>query len=225
MSSTSATTDPQRIGTDDVSIKEATRANLYLLLSRAFASPLDMSDAMPDALRTAADELPLPHQGNARETADEWTRALADRETLSLAYARLFLGPFEVLASPYASFYLDPNQRLMGDVSMDVARMYAEASLGPGTGPREAPDHVAFEWEFMYSLTHQYVTTGDAVWIRRRRDFCTSHLERWIPPLRRAILQAHEHPFYDALGTLAAQSCYDTMVRLDLVNSGFPYPP
>ena len=38
--------------------------------------------------------------------AQAWENAREDREALSLAYARLFLGPFVILAPPYASFLL-----------------------------------------------------------------------------------------------------------------------
>ena len=123
---------------------------------------------------------------------------LADREALSLAYAKLFLGPFEILAPPYASFYLEPDHRIMGYVSNQVAQLYAEAGLKPGPGPREAPDHAALEWEFVYFLTHQYLSTGEPIWRDRRTSFVRDHLARWMPEFCAAITQASLHPFYDA---------------------------
>ncbi len=202
MSCTSATTDATAPLTRGEKAREIAQANLYFLVSRAFSSPLEMRDEHPELLRQLAPELDAALQLPARALADAWDAALKDRETLSLAYARLFLGPFEILASPYESFYLEPDQRLMGPVSASVARMYAQAGLGPGKGPREAPDHVALEWEFMYYLTHQHVTTGEEAWSKWRRCFLSSHLDTWMPALSAAISKTGEHPFYDALSAL-----------------------
>ena len=178
---------------------ETTQANVYHLLARAFSSPLEMDEEQPRKLLDLASQLPASLQKPGRTLAEAWDDALANRETLSLAYARLFLGPFEIQAPPYASFYLERNQRLMGDISQQVAQFYVDAGLGPGSGPHEAPDHVALEWEFMYFLTYQHVTTGEDHWADRRRAFYTTHLQYWMPVFTENILQSGEHAFYHAL--------------------------
>lgn len=153
----------------------------------------------PARLRQVTPELPHTLQEAAQSLTDAWKHGLIHRQKLSLAYARLFLGPFEILASPYASFYLQPDQQLMGPVSQSVAEAYAEAGLEPGPGPREAPDHVALEWEFMYFVTHQHLVTGEDRWIAQRHAFVSTHLSRWMPSLASAIKRAGAHPFYDTL--------------------------
>jgi len=139
--------------------KEFIRGELARIVSIGLSSPLEMTGEEPKALRALATDAPVAWQSFINEMAREWERALKDRQRLSVAYARLFLGPFEILAIPYASFYLEPNQRLMGDISTWVAEQYAEAGLKPGTGAREVPDHAALEWEFFYYLTHKYFNT------------------------------------------------------------------
>lgn len=204
MSSTSASTDPvtERREPSNVPPHEVARANLYHMVARAFSSPLEMEEEHPQQLRDIVPELP----GDLREVtlslADAWENALQDREPLALAYARHFLGPFEILTPPYASFYLEPDQRLMGNVSQLVARFYVEAGLGPGHGPHEAPDHVALEWEFMYFLTYQYVISGDKRWLEQRNTFRSTHLDHWMPSLAAAMAETAEHPFYRALAAL-----------------------
>ena len=141
-------------------------------------------------------------QQAAIKVAQAWEDALQDREVLSLAYARLFLGPFEILASPYASFYLEPDQRPMGEISQQVVHTYAEASLGPEQAPREIPDHIALEWEFMYYLTYQHMTTGDQRWLEKRKLFYNAHMKHWVPALAKAISQSKQHAFYLALAEL-----------------------
>jgi TorA maturation chaperone TorD len=181
---------------------ETAKANLYFVLSRAFSSPVVMEPDDPARLRQVMPELPGALQEAARSLADAWERGLIELQELSLAYARLFLGPFEILASPYASFYLEPDQRLMGQVSRSVAGAYAQAGLEPGPGPREAPDHVALEWEFMYFVTHQHLVSDEDRWIEQRRAFVSTHLARWMPSLAEAIKRAEAHAFYDALAAL-----------------------
>lgn len=177
-------------------------ANLYLVLSRAFSSPVVMEHDDPVRLQQITPELPGTLQEIAQTLAKEWEQGLIHRQNLSLAYARLFLGPFEILASPYASFYLQADQQLMGPVNQYVAGTYAEAGLEPGPGPREAADHVMLEWEFMYFLTYQHLVTGEDQWIERRREFVSAHLSHWMPSLAKAIERAGEHEFYNTLATL-----------------------
>lgn len=210
MSSTSATTDSAAARPAEEVAAEAAKANLYLILSRAFSSPHVMEHDDPARLRHLTPELPESLREAALSATDAWERGLTRREELALAYARLFLGPFEILAPPYASFYLEPDQRLMGPVSQSVACAYAEAGLEPGPGPREAPDHVSLEWEFMYFMTHQYLVTGEDQWIERRRAFASTHVTRWMPSLADAIKRAEQHPFYDALAVLLTRLLGET---------------
>lgn len=204
MFTTSVSTDPAHTPQplDDPSLgslHEVARANLYYLLARSLSSPLEMEAAHTDLLRKVVADLDSEVQTAGLALAKEWEEALEDRETLSLAYARLFLGPFEILAPPYASFYLEHDQRLMGEVSQNVAHTYAAAGLGPGNCPREAPDHAALEWEFMYFLTYQFITTGEEQWLKQRKQFCESHLSLWMPSLAKAMVKAKQHVFYDAV--------------------------
>lgn len=207
MSFTSENTDSTAVPMMDTSLESAdeiVRANLYHLLCRAFSSPLGMEAQQPEQLRRIIVELPSALRDAAVDFARIWDSALENREALSLAYARLFLGPFEILAPPYASFYLESDQRLMGQVSQQAARAYVEAGLEPGEGPREAPDHIALEWEFLYYLTHQYVMTGETHWLEKRKDFCSNHFDCWAPLLMEAVGRAAEHPFYSALAEFVA---------------------
>jgi TorA maturation chaperone TorD len=181
---------------------EVARANLYHLLAKCFSSPLEMVLKHPAQLRSVVADLGPDMQNAGRDLAKAWEDALENPEALALAYARLFLGPFEVLASPYASFYLEPDQHLMGEVSQAVAQSYAACGLAPGPGPREAPDHVAVEWEFMYFLTYQYLDTGGLRWLETRQQFLTTHLSLWMPSFAQMIMQANEHGFYDAVARM-----------------------
>jgi TorA maturation chaperone TorD len=180
------------------------RANAYHVLAQAFRTPAEWQPTLSDELRRRFARLGSPLRERGAETAEAWEVALHDRERAAVAHARLFLGPFEVQAPPYASLYLDPEQRLMGAVSQEVARAYAEAGLGPGPGPKDAPDHVTAELEFMYFLAFQEATTAEPEWAERQRRFWQTHLGRWLPELAGRIAAAEPHPFYAALARLVA---------------------
>ena len=182
----------------------AHRANAYHVLAKAFRTPAEWDEALPHALRRHFAPFGTPLLERAAETADACQAALHDRERASVDHARLFIGPFEIQAPPYASLYLDPEQRLMGPVSQAAAHAYAEAGLAPGPAPKEAPDHVAVELEFMYFLAFQEATTAEPAWAERQRRFWQSHLGRWLPELARRIGDADAHPFHAALARLVA---------------------
>jgi len=188
---------------------DAVRANLWWLLSRAFCCPRDMDGSEPGRLMALSEQLMPQLRSRATRLAEQWQAGLADAQPMLLAYARLFLGPFEILAPPYASFYLEPDQRLMGPISVSVAEAYADAGLEPGPGPREAPDHVSLEFEFLYYLTHRTLTSEQPHWARLRSRFAHTHMAAWIPRLGSMIVHAETHPFYNELGALLAESADD----------------
>lgn len=181
------------------------RANAYLALARLFEPPGAWQEPRVEMLREHFDFLGLGEL--ALEVAGELEAALAHPESLAVAHANLFLGPFEIQASPYASIYLDPEQQLMGPISMDAAEAYAEAGLGPGKGPKEAPDHLTHELEFMYYLAFQAATTGAEVWTDRQQRFWREHLGGWLPELAEALVAAETAPFYASLALLLEAFC------------------
>ena len=195
----SVTTNPLSLDLSRNQSQEVAWANLYLMLARAFSLPAEMDDQWPQQVRRLLPDLDPALHSPGFALARAWEDALKNREGLSLAYARLFLGPFEILASPYASSYLEPDQRLMGEVSQAVAHEYVEAGLAPGARPHEAPDHVALEWEFVYYLTYQYISTGEERWIEQRNRYLSTHMACWMPSFAQRITQAEQHIFYDAV--------------------------
>jgi len=207
MSTTSAISKSGKVPARETNPSAVVRCNTFHILARAFDPPRDMDDAHPEFLREIFCALDDSLHPPAHRAAEAWQVALQDRDALAVAYARLFLGPFEVLAPPYASLYLDPERRLMNETSMGVARWYAEAGLGPAPGPREAPDHITRELEFMYFLAFREITGDSAVWADRQRAFWQDHLSRWLPALAGSMAAAKCHLFYDALAELLTSFC------------------
>ena len=125
-------------------------------------------------------------------------------DELKVEYARLFVGPFELIAPPYGSVYLEPNRRLMGDTTMAVRKAYRDSGLSLEV--KEAPDHVALELEFMHYLWFKEAEAAAEEDSQRAReyaalqaDFLRKYLGPWIPEFCEKIRQGTENRFYRAL--------------------------
>lgn len=182
----------------------AIRANAFFALARAFDLPAKWPENFGDLLRASFSATDARAADHAAALADA-VEAEADRESIMRAHSRLFLGPFTVSAPPWAAFYLDPEQKLLGPVSEYAARAYIEAGLAPSAERTEAPDHIAHELEFMYFLAFEEANSGDAVWRSRQARFWRDHLGPWLPRLARQIgTEAGDSRYYVVLAMLAA---------------------
>ena len=127
-------------------------------------------------------------------------------EELLVEYARLFVGPFELVAPPYGSVYLDPNRVVMGDSTMKVLRAYREAGLELSDSLREPPDHIAVELEFMHFLASCSAWAGvegdqerAMHYMKIQEEFLSQFLSPWISPFCQRIRQGSENAFYRTL--------------------------
>jgi putative dimethyl sulfoxide reductase chaperone len=134
---------------------------------------------------------------------------------LSVAYTRLFLGPPEMLAPPYASFYLDQGGRLMGPSSIEMMKYYKRAGLRIDDDFNDMPDHVAVALEFLYYLLFRELTAEiendqeEKTKLENTRiSFWNSYIVSWVPRFCHLIVTADEHPFYTGLG-----HCLDRFAR------------
>ena len=107
----------------------------------------------------------------------------AELGQLLVEHARLFVGPFKLLAPPYGSVYLDNGEHLMGESTMDVRSRYR--SEGLDLAIREVCDHISVELEFLHYLVcregeAQHLEKA-AVLRDRQVGFLQAHLGRWLP--------------------------------------------
>ena len=119
---------------------------------------------------------------------DDMHRALqnSSQQELQIAHAELFIGPFELKASPYGSTYLEKNRRIMGDSTMNVMRFYRKAGLEVDV--KQPPDHIAIELEFLSYLCGIEVKAlqdGDlqkAAELQAEREFfLETYVLPWMP--------------------------------------------
>lgn len=130
-------------------------------------------------------------------------------QELLVDYTRLFVGPSQPLAMPYASFWLvaDPSQR--HEATMAVLDLYAEGGFEVSEDIHELPDHVAVELEFLYALIcagnqAQRVDAPDelATASSLHRRFGVEHMGGWIGRFASAVNSGAQTAFYSELANI-----------------------
>jgi TorA maturation chaperone TorD len=149
-------------------------------------------------------------------------------EVLKIDHARLFVGPFTLLAPPYGSVYLEDN-RIMGDSTLDVRDYYRREGLD--TVIKEVPDHITVELEFMYYLVARQAQAANEgnlqdvrLYQQRQKSFMSSHLARWLTAFTERVQKKAQAEFYKKLALLTqmfVQEDLDACASLDTQQS-FP---
>jgi TorA maturation chaperone TorD len=130
-------------------------------------------------------------------------------EELAIDHARLFVGPFALLAPPYGSVYLEGERRLMGDSTLVAGECYQEVGLEVAAGFSGTPDHIAVELEFMHFLAVRELnalTAGDLDRAQNFRQkqwaFLERHLAAWVPDFSRSVEEQAQTRFYKVLAAV-----------------------
>jgi DMSO reductase family type II enzyme chaperone len=122
-------------------------------------------------------------------------------DDLAVEFTRLFdVGAGGPPCPLYGGLYVGARMKTMEE----VVRFYNHFGLTLSESPRELPDHVTTELEFLHFLAFreaQAIEEGaDADAFRRaQRDFIARHLGRWIPKLRAKLEGADAMPFFSEL--------------------------
>lgn len=132
--------------------------------------------------------------------------AAQDLQTLLVDYTRLFIGPAQPAAMPYASFWLTDDSSQRHAATMVVLDLYEQGGFEVSDEFHELPDHIAAELEFLYLLTYsqnQPEARDDepdlpAVAELRRR-FVAEHLGVWIGRFAGAVDAGAGTEFYKEL--------------------------
>jgi putative dimethyl sulfoxide reductase chaperone len=171
------------------------RADLFRFLAACYYEPAAefAEERLFDSMAEAAASVDLGLAEAARRLGKAF--ATEPLEDLLVDYARLFLGPPQALAQPYASSWLPA-----GDPGTSVLTFYEEAGFAVSDDFRDLPDHIAAELEVLYLLVHQ-----DG-WEGMRTRFVDEHLGRWIGPFANAISANAGTEFYRQLAALSRRA-------------------
>jgi len=143
------------------------------------------------------------------------TGAAVALDGLAVEHARLFTGPGRPAVPCYASQYLDvaPDRapRLNGAATAYAAAAYEAEGVAPADAPRDLPDHVTIELEFLFHLCRREEAAWDAdeaaeaTRVRRALDsFLREHAARFFTAFAGAVAAARPAGPYAALAELLA---------------------
>lgn len=191
------------------------RADVYRLLSACFYQPEDafLEEDVFGQLKTAMAIISPPTVPDTVALESSFNEVAL--EELQLDYSRLFLGPFEILAKPYGSVFLDGEKVVMGDSTIKALGMYREGNFEMAKDFREMPDHVAVELEFLYLLSFNIGQASanaerDSL-MTLKKKFLKEHLGKWITPLSEAIRNGAKTDFYRRLAELTQKVVREDM--------------
>lgn len=125
------------------------------------------------------------------------------QDQLSVDHATLFLGPFELMAAPYGSVYIEKHRQVMGESTLEVLKFYQEAGLSVDN--KEPPDHIAIELEFMHHLCLKEAearAAGNQAEILRNSELQAQFFHtflHWVPQFCESIKKGTTNPFYSDL--------------------------
>lgn len=182
------------------------RGDCFKLLAACFYEPdkdLFLSERLCENLTAL---LAACHYQKAAAAAAGLRGALAESnpDELGIEHARLFVGPFALIAPPYGSVYLEQSGQLMGDSTMAVQRLYQEAGLALEV--MEVPDHIALELEFLHFLSLRAAAAAaennpelSAEFAGRQSEFMKRWLCPWVFAFCNNLRNGTESGFYRTL--------------------------
>ena len=192
------------------------REDAYRLLAACYYSPTPalLDENCCQALAASLSVLAPEAAAHAAQAAE--LSAVHSLEALQVEHARLFLGPFHLIAPPYGSYYLE-DKTVMGDSTAAAEAFYRSYGLQLADDFHELPDHVTVELEFMSYLAfaqRQAEATGNSDESERlaglQLEFLNRFLAPWLEPFAAAVIDDREAPFYQAIAR-----CTTALVRRD----------
>lgn len=191
---------------------EQSRRDCYQLMAACFYQPqkeLFLEEKVFENLGTLLKKVCPEAEQFAGKMANSVVQYGNDE--LLVEYARLFVGPNELLAPPYGSIYLEEGGRVMGESTARVMEFYRAEGLFMDERFNNLPDHITAELEFMYYLSYNEVealekndTERAAHFLDRRETFFRMFLGAWVAPFCEKIKQGTENEFYKALADCLA---------------------
>jgi TorA maturation chaperone TorD len=153
-----------------------------------------------------------------------------DLEVIKIDYAKLFVGPYQLLAPPYGSVYLENERKVMGDSTLDARNRYGDAGLEISENFRDVPDHIAVELEFMYFLIFQEIEAAthskmeDFIeYLKKQESFLEDHLGAWVSDFTKNIIANSESQFFKALAQLTKIFIKQDLQRLKAYNDSLVF--
>lgn len=178
------------------------RGDCFKLLAACFYEPdkqLFIEEALGEKLEQVLGQVAPDCVTFARQMKN--TLKKTDQNTLSIEHAALFVGPFELIAAPYGSVYIEKKRTVMGKSTISAAQYYQDAGLSVDI--KEPPDHIAIELEFMHYLCFKEAaairdgqTENGRQLKEKQKHFYFTALKPWAGKFCEAIRAGTGNEFY-----------------------------
>jgi DMSO reductase family type II enzyme chaperone len=140
-----------------------------------------------------------------------------EQDELAIEYTRLFdVGVAGPPCSLYGGMYGGARMKKMEE----AVRFYNHFGLSLAEKPRELPDHLTTELEFLHYLAFREAEALQAeqdagAYRRAQRDFIERHPGQWIPKLRAKLEQEGALRFFQALARALERLLERARVQLE----------
>ena len=140
-----------------------------------------------------------------------WDPAALD--ALTWDFNRLFVGPGEMLATPWESVYRSKTKLTFQEPTLQVRELYGRFGVQAPAVHREPDDHLGLELAFVATLSDlatQATAKDDATQLTRcfeaQKDFLRDHLLSWAPACLALVEKHAETDYYRGAALLALGS-------------------
>lgn len=149
-----------------------------------------------DELDKGLNQIVSAVRGN-KDRLDQYT------EELAVEFARLFIGPRNPFAMPYASYYLSESKTMMSDVTIEVRKMYLDAGMAVKELYSLPDDHIAIELEFLQYLAERIIELFEkrnreeaSLLYEMQGNFLKDHFSKWVTSFADNIIASTNEDFY-----------------------------
>ncbi|WP_280770211.1 TorD/DmsD family molecular chaperone [Salipaludibacillus daqingensis] len=182
------------------------KANIFKVLSELYKKPeQDHEDLFPPFLEAIEAIFPELHKEGEKVKKIFGKEDLKKNQSILIDYSKLFVGPFDVLAPPYGSVYLEEARQIQGQSTRQVERLYEKAGIEKTADFHEPADHIAVELEFIYYLYYMYIDTNELNYLVLIKEFINNHLGRWIFQFTDRLEEHATHNYYKKLSILTRE--------------------
>ncbi len=145
--------------------------------------------------KSLEEEWPYGSEEDIQAISRQMQLGLASRESLSEAYARLFIGPTALPAPPWGSVYLDRENVIFGDSMLVWRQFLRDANVQIELQMNEPEDHIGL----MLFVLAYFAENGDA---QHFDEALSEHILIWAYRYL-DLLETHaDNDFYQALARL-----------------------